>query len=259
MDKAQLKKRVNSSGFPQQIGLEAQVKKTYKVHRWSVLHSEHSWESSNTGTSGFIDLILINETNNLILIVECKRVQNTHWIFLTEQVEPRKMVHAKAWRTHEDNGKPVEFGWTDLSIDPPTVESRFCVPQGENKRSKSMLERIASEVVESTKAFAIENQLFHKGSMGYCRDYFSAIVTTADLIISNFDPSKIDVATGTTDETTSKNVSYVRFRKQLSTYDRPKGSWKESTPRDIEREKERTVFIINSSSFIEFLSKFVVE
>ena len=92
--------------------------------------------------------------------------------------------------------------------------------------------------------------------MGYCRDYFSAIVTTADLIISNFDPSKIDVATGTTDETTSKNVSYVRFRKQLSTYDRPKGSWKESTPRDIEREQERTVFIINSSEFIDFLSKF---
>jgi hypothetical protein len=119
-----------------------------------------------------------------------------------------------------------------------------------------MLERLAAEVVASTEGFAIEDQSFHKGSSAYERCYFSAIVTTADLVLCNFDPGKVPVATGEIDEGKFTRVPYLRFRKQLSTYEMPEASWKESTAREIAGHKENTVFIINANALVEFLRAF---
>lgn len=256
MDEAQLRKTVNASGFPLQIAIEALVKETHREHRWRVLFSEHSWANFNTDASGFIDVILEHADGNFLLVVECKRVQNTYWIFLQEQVEAKNRRHAKAWCTEEDNGKLLKFGWFDAAVDPVSPESRFCVVPGQDSKSRPMLERIASEVVESTEGFAIEDQSFHKGSLGHARYYFSAIVTTADLMVCNFDPSKVPVQSGEIDEAAFTKVPYVRFRKQLSTYEMPEASWKESTAHDISQHKENTVFIINSSALIDFLREF---
>ncbi|MFC1895149.1 hypothetical protein ACFL0Q_00590 [Thermodesulfobacteriota bacterium] len=256
MDEALLKKTVNSSGFPLQIALEALVKDTYREHRWRVLFSEHSWANYNTEESGFIDLILQHADRGILLVVECKRVQNSSWIFLYGEAKANTRTHAKAWCTQEKGGKLHKFGWFDATVDPSTAESRFCVVPGQDAKSRPMLERLAAEVVASTEGFAIEDQSFHKGSSEYERWYFSAIVSTADLLLCNFDPAKVPVGTGEVDEAKFTRVPYLRFRKQLSTYEMPEASWKESTATEIATHKENTVFVINANALIDFLRAF---
>ena len=256
MDKDQLRKTVNGSGFPLQIAIEAQIKNQKSKHRWRVLFSEHSWVNTNTDSGGFIDLILEHEDHNAILIVECKRVQNTHWIFLQEQVNPKSRRHIKPWITEESGGKLQKFGWFDTAVDPESPESGFCVVPGQDSKSRPMLERLASEVIESTEGFAVEDHYLHKGYLDYARYYFSAIVTTADLMVCNFDPKSVAIETGEIDEALFTNVPYIRFRKQLSSYKMPEASWKELTAHEIARQKENTVFIINASALVDFLSEF---
>lgn len=256
MDETQLKKTVNSSGFPLQIALESLIKETHREHRWRVLFSEHSWANFNTDEGGFIDLVLEHVDRSLLLIVECKRVQNTSWVFLQGEADINSRTHAKAWCTQEESGKIQKFGWFDLAVDPATAESRFCVVPGQDAKSRPMLERLASEVVASTEGFAIEDQSFHTGSSGYARYYFNAIVTTADLMVCNFDPGKVAIGNGEIDEAKFTRVPYLRFRKQLSTYEMPAASWKESTAREIASHKENTVFVINANAFIDFLRVF---
>jgi hypothetical protein len=256
MDEALLKKAVNSSGFPLQIALEALVKETYREHRWRILFSEHSWANCNTHESGFIDLILQHADRSLLLVLECKRVQNSNWVFLQGDESVNSRSHAKAWCTREEEGNILKFGWFDVTVDPSTAESKFCAVWGQDAKSRPMLERLAAEVVASTEGFAIEDQPFHKGSMGYERLYFSAIVTTANLVLCNFDPSKVPVDTGEIDQAKFTRVPYLRFRKQLSTYEMPETSWKESSAQDISIHKENTVFIISASALIDFLRAF---
>lgn len=256
MDDAKLKKTVNASGFPLQIALETLVKETHRDHRWRVLFSEYSWTNHNTQQSGFIDLILQHKDRGLLLVVECKRVQNSSWIFLQGEVDINSRAHVKAWCTREENGKTQKFGWFDASVDPSTAESRFCVVPGQDAKSRPMLERIASELIASTEGFAIEDRSLHQGGSEYERCYFSAIVTTADLMMCNFDPSKVPIGTGEIDEAKFTRVPYLRFRKQLSTYYMPATSWKDSTAREIAGHKENTVFIINANGFVDFLRVF---
>lgn len=253
MDDSKLRDIVNSSGFPLQVGLQSLIASTYADHRWKVLFSEHSWANFNTDTGGFIDLILEDAGKNLLLVVECKRVLNTSWIFLQAEQDPTKRRHVKVWCTEEDSGNVKKFGWFDKAIDPATVESAYCVVPGQDAKSRPMLERLAADVVQSTEGFAIEDQSYHKGSLGYARYYFSVIATTAELMVCNFDPTGIDIASGEIDQTKFTKVPYLRFRKQLSIHEMPETSWREASAQDIARRKEHTVFIVNTNSFIDFL------
>ena len=257
MDETQLKKIVNSSGFPLQIALESLIKETHGEHKWSVLFSEHSWANPDTGESGFIDLVLEHKYRSSFLIVECKRVQDTSWVFLHGKADINKRFDVKAWCTQEESGKIQKFGWFNLQVDPDTAESAFCVVPGQDAKSRPMLERLASEVVASTEGFANEDRSLLKGSSDYLRYYFSAIVTTADLMVCNFDPNKIAIGNGEIDDAKFTSVPYLRFRKQLSTYKMPEATWKESMAPEIARHKENTVFIINADAFIDFLRVFV--
>jgi len=71
---------VNESGFPLQIGVANLVKTNNPG--WVVLYAEHAWQNPNDQSSGFFDLALQNPYGSGVLVVECKRVQHTDWIFL---------------------------------------------------------------------------------------------------------------------------------------------------------------------------------
>ncbi len=53
------------------------------------------------------------------------------------------------------------------------------------------------------------------------RTYINVIATTAKLEVCKFDPSKIDLETGTIAEAECEEVPYIRFRKQLSVRSKP--------------------------------------
>ena len=92
-----LKGFVNSSGFPLQIGIEHLVRSQTLSHGWKVRYKEHSWNNKQTGNAGFIDLVLVDGDGTSAMVVECKRVQDTSWIFLLPSMRQADRRHAHVW------------------------------------------------------------------------------------------------------------------------------------------------------------------
>jgi hypothetical protein len=245
-------KLVNSSGFPLQVGIKYAVERlSHEWHRksipkWGVLAEEHPWENKLSGESGFIDLVLENERKPHVLVTECKRVRDTHWIFLVDSDDAEVSERAKSWITFPSK---QFFGWLDLSVVPMTYESKYCVVPGQDAKAKPMLERIASSVVQATEAFAREER--HCVSLGDLRMYFSVIITTANLKICRYNPDEIGLENGELEKCTFEDVNEVRFRKSLTTQESP--FYGEIS--EVIQRKERTVFVVNASHFSDFLRK----
>jgi hypothetical protein len=139
-----LKGVVDKSGFPLQIGVSHLINTGTKSHGWCVQYSEHAWRNDADDNAGFIDLVLENKTRQMALVVECKRVQDTSWVFLNPQANLANRRYAKAWVSRYGNGKVTEFGWVDHPLDPesragPTplnnqARSDKCIPVSVVKR-----------------------------------------------------------------------------------------------------------------------------
>lgn len=259
MTDEKLDKFVNSSGFPLQIGLEYLVNKTKAQHGWEVLYKEHPWKSFDTKNSGFIDLILANQYGTSALVVECKRVKDTSWIFLMPSERQMNRRHSKAWVSRINDVNFLHYDWTDIDVDDPSPESSFCIVPGQNNNSQPMLERIAAELVESTEAFATEDVYILNKKTEVFRLYFNVIVTTADLKLCLFDPEKISIEDGQIDGSNFKTVPFLRFRKSLSTKNVTELKLSEFTPYELTNAKENTIFVVNSNSLIEFLRTFEID
>lgn len=259
MSPEKLREFVNQSGFPLQIGLANLVERTTERHGWKVLYTEHSWRNPSAETEGFIDIVLENRHGTLVLVIECKRVLETSWIFLQPGDRLVARRHIKAWVTRYATGKFKWFDWRDLSGDPGSPESQYCVVPGQDPRSKPMLERIAADVVEATEGVAWEEKGLQTHQHDALRVYFSVIVTTAQLKVGVFDPDRISLADGTLPDAAFEEVSYVRFRKQLSTRTPELVDTGWDAKRALIRAKERTVFVINAEALLGFLSEIEID
>ncbi|MEW6532051.1 MAG: hypothetical protein AB1473_14535 [Thermodesulfobacteriota bacterium] len=243
-----LRRMVNSSGFPLQIAIKHLVETSSGNQKWTVMTEEHPWTNQISGESGFIDLILLHEWRTQVLVIECKRVRDSQWIFLVPSSNPTEFTYAKSWTTYS----PKWLGWLDWHLGPASFGSSFCVVPGQDGKAKPMLERTASSLVEATEAFAMEEYYLGVPGEGHLRTYFSVIVTTADLKTCRFDPNQIDVASGEIAKCEFEDVSLIRFRKSLIARN------EETSSKDIAeilREKERTVFVVNSACFLDFLQR----
>jgi hypothetical protein len=244
---------VNRSGFPLQIGLEHLVQANFK-DQWKVIYSEHSWQNPFDSSSGFIDLIVEDIHKTTVLVVEAKKVVDASWIFLVSQDAQMKRRQAKSWVTYPASN---HFDYAELTAVPDSVESKFCVVDGQDPKSRPMLERLASEVVSSTEGFAAEEKpLLQKTAL---RMYFSVIVTTATLKVCKTDPANISVATGQVEKAELQEVPYLRFRKQLNYNISPNFNYSNVAHADVARQKENTVFVVNSNCFLKFLAEFNVD
>ena len=243
---------VNRSGFPLQIGLEHLVQTNLRG-QWSVIYSEHAWKNPFDSSSGFIDLILEDSYRTSVLVVEAKKVVDASWIFLVSHDAQMTRVHVKSWVSKLSKNY---FDYLDISASPGSAESKFCVVDGQDPKSRPMLERLASEAVSSTEGFAAEEKALLKD--GQLRMYFSVIVTTATLKVCKTNPNSIAIDTGKLNEAELIEVPYVRFRKQLNYNISPNSSYEDLRPEEIARQKENTVFVVNSNHLIEFLSEFEV-
>jgi len=256
-DKEKLLEQINRSGFPLQLAVEHAVNNHSGHNGWRVYSQEHSWKNPSTGTSGFIDLVLIDQHQSSMMVVECKRVQNTQWIFLSNDPKQMGRRHCKPWITLIEEDKAKKFDWANLAIDPTSPESYFCVVAGQDPKIRPMLERLAAEANEATEAFAREDLPVLLGNNGNLRIYFNVVVTTAELVVCQLMSDAISLASGTVDEASFTTVPYVRFRKQLSV-NRTADPNAQSYGSPF-REKENTVFVVNSSHLIEFLDEYDVE
>jgi hypothetical protein len=250
-----LKQIVNSSGFPLQIGIEHFVEKTSKDHGWKVLYREHSWNNPNSNNSGFIDLVLADEFGTSIMVVECKRVQNTNWIFLLPSERQKRRRHARAWVSRSNGDNIKFFDWTDITPDPYSPESMFCVVPGQDKKSRPMLERIAAELIEATEALAFEDLHLFSKKPEFVKIYLNIIITTADLSLCSFDPHDISISDGMIEKAEFESIPFLRFRKSLSTKSVSELNLEEMNSYNLTKAKENTVFVVNSKHLEDFLNE----
>jgi hypothetical protein len=183
MDDKKLKDAVNRSGFPLQIRTAGLVDETSNQHGWKVLYSEHAW---NNGDDGGIDLVLRGRDSTAVMVVECKRVLDTTWVFLIPSTNVPNRRYCKSWVGRYNNSAVRYFDWHELAIDPASPQSAYCIVDGEDPKSKPMLERVAAEVVAATEALAREEQSILVRQSDYLRVYFGVIVTTATLKVCSF-------------------------------------------------------------------------
>ena len=147
-----LQKHVNNSGFPLQLAIANLVIST---HNWNVLYEEHNWVQDNN--NGFIDLVIEDQYKTWLMNIECKRVRDSKWIFLRDTNATPTRRHAKLWVSSRRDGESLNhFGWADVPMDPDTAQSSYCVVPGQDSKARPMLERIASNVVISTEARALQ-------------------------------------------------------------------------------------------------------
>ncbi|MDG4595968.1 MAG: hypothetical protein P9F75_09840 [Candidatus Contendobacter sp.] len=259
MNDDKLSEAVNRSGFPLQIGLEYLINQTRSSHGWKVIYSEHSWKNPTDGCSGFIDLVLENKHGTSVLIVESKRVLETSWVFLIEDQKQLRRRHAKSWVMRYIDNKFTYFGSKELTLEPTTPQSQYCVVDGQDPKSKPMLERVGSDVVSSMEGFATEEKELYLKDREAFRIYFGVVVTTAKLKVCSFDPAKISTTDGKIQDASYTEVLYLRFRKQLlSHYEIPK-HYAVGGHREIARAKESTVFVVNAEALPQFLREFEVD
>lgn len=254
---AQLLRVANDSGFPLQIALQHSVDSRTSDHGWKVVHTEHAWANPADGKSGFIDLVLGNRHGFASLVIECKRVRNTTWLFLNATGSVTSRRHSKAWTTHYRNGQLNAFGWFDVPIDPATPEAHFCAVRGQNTNDKNtFLERIAGDLISSTEALALEERDYRQENVERKRMYFNVVVTTAALAVAKFDAAHLSPADGTLTEADFSDVPFVRVRKQFSM--RPAhltpADWLRHDDPDYRR--ENTVFVVRADKLDQFLHEF---
>jgi len=252
MNDVKLQDFVNSSGFPLQIGIQNHIEKTSADHGWKVLLKEFPWRNLETGNDGFVDLVLRNQYDTLTVILECKRVRDTNWIFLEPSTKSAERRHGTFWLTCVENENTKDFGWYDAALDPTSSESEFCVVPGQDPKSKPMLERTAAELLEATEAIAFEEYQLHKNDKTNLRFfYFPVIATTAELQICTFSPDDISIERGELQKSKFRKAPFVRLRKSLTTKQQSYSGPKDI--REIARDKERTVFVVNSANLVYFI------
>jgi hypothetical protein len=256
-DKEQLLEWVNQSGFPFQTALEALIRETSTRWRWTVTHVEEAWKNGSDERDGFIDLVIENQPRTVALIVEAKRTLDTSWIFLVPNAKQMSRRHLKAWLTW--SGKSPYFGWYDVSLEPRTPESQFCVVRGQDEKALSMLERAGSNLISATEAYAWEDRQNLKPGTSDMRLYCSVIVTTATLQVCQYDPSAISLSVGKIPDATFAEAPVVRFRKQLSTRATAAAGPASAIPFVGSSPKEHAVFVVNATHLLDFLEEFDID
>ena len=148
------------------------------------------------------------------------------------------------------------------------MQSEFCILQSDEQRKQSILESLASEVLDSVEGIAMEEINIAKcNKPAHLRLFvFPVIVTNAEIAVCRFNPDKVSLNNGTLEENDVEisSVPFIRFRKSFTTNfphsnlsDLQKSSiYSNSNINDLKsavKARERTVFVVNSKSLPEFL------
>jgi len=246
---------VDSSGFPLQIRISDIAKSSSK---WQIFSEEHPWRSTDHQSEGFIDLIIVDRVNSLqTMVIECKRVQQTSWVFLIPNLTPQERSHARLWVSVFEYPKWDHFNWEDWQPEPTSYESKYCAIPGQEQGRRNLLERSAAELIESVEALALQEKELNDNqastNFAFSRVYIPVIVTTAELVVAIFEPNSISLSDGSLpDQAVFQSVPYIRFRKSLtSSY---LSSKCRQTIKEVYQETERTVFVVNAGHFNKFIN-----
>jgi hypothetical protein len=241
----------NASGFPLQIAISNIVKNST---RWQVLLEEHPWRMEETGSEGFIDLVVDNRFEHFVtFVIECKRVRQAAWIFLLSESPSTQISQTTIFGSQLKDSKWKQFGWEAWNADPVTYQSKYCAIPGQNQGRKNLIERSAADVVLSVESLADQERRLQLriGIPNFSRVYIPVIVTTASLFVAEFDPASILLEDGYLPKNTPiSEVSFMRYKKSLTTFGESASA---KSINELHKAAERTVFVVNALKFIDFL------
>ena len=252
---------VNSSGFAFQIRIEEEILK--EPNRWQLAGREHRWQDES-GQSGYIDL-LVNFFGRLRVLIECKKQKDKNWIFLktksSQQKDGCSLLWSKKYKPINQMPFLADFAaWDIFSFSPTSYVSAFCTMQGQGDNTRTLLEKTASELTHAAECLAKEELAFSAiKEFPHEKIYMPVIVTNATLTVCSFAPNNVNISTGelSLENAEFETVPFIRFQKGLETSilgtNIQLGRQQDLELRDINAEKERTVFVVNSENLLDFL------
>jgi hypothetical protein len=166
---------VDRSGYPLQMAIAQAVESSRQAHGWRVLYEEHSWKHQR-GDHGFLDIVLENDAMKVVLLIECKRIQNKEWVLLPTDGIAMPRRFARGLRINRINGAIAGHGagWSDEALEPKSPEAAFCV-MPKDARDPSV-EQIGAELVIASEALEYEERGYlDKRGGNSSRVYFPAI------------------------------------------------------------------------------------
>ena len=104
-------KQINKSGFPFQLKVEHEIRRTQSEHNWLVASQAHPWTSADGDASGFIDLVLKHDQiSTFRLVIECKRIKaddarQLRWVFLLPDQELKSTELASCYEVEGWRGQ----------------------------------------------------------------------------------------------------------------------------------------------------------
>lgn len=245
-----LSKLVNTSGFLFQLAVEHLVTSN-PDQPCRVVSREHPWKTPDGNPGGFIDLILAVGTG-MIWVCECKRTRDADWIFLVEPGNQDQTPKIRCSWVAGVPGKGDIAGWSEITFQPKSHESAFCVIRGSGEKDSPLLERTAGHLLQSQDALIGECVDYTiRKRHEYKVIYIPIIITNARLQVCKMHPRDVSLSSGTLGHTDFTEVPMIRFRKTLSFQAPPN-----SIATDVfeaTRERERTVLVINSESLLRIL------
>jgi hypothetical protein len=252
---------IKASGFPFQAKVESLID---CCAGWEVLGSEWPWR--HEGCEEFIDIVA--KRDNKFVILECKKTglvkeakklkKGLHWpegapnrsfVFLCRSNDREssdqttRTIVTYGREEDPDDAPDTEDGIQGEERDymPKSFETSLCVTVGSDGQT---LERDASLLARSCHAFA--QQYFSNWYIDPSSEVFIPVfVTTAPLFVFHLNPTSVSVEDGIFDFTQEDIISvpYVRFTKAFMAESR-------------QNRHDRTVFVVSSTHFEEFLRSF---
>jgi hypothetical protein len=211
-----------------------------------VYASEYPWRTAG-GDGQFLDLIATNGT--IYLTVECKKTRKEILIFLrpegysdTGQLEEFRCLLAKQM---QDSTRRAEIFCENWALYPRSPIAEFCVVStSESGRDQRLLERDAGLLIRAAEAFAqdFRERFRPESQLSDPCLFLPVIVTNAPIYTAHYRPNEVSLESGEFQDIPKEidSVPCVRFRKAfISDYGRDLG--------------DRSVFVVNASSFSEFL------
>jgi hypothetical protein len=266
-----LKNIVNSSGFVFQLSIMDNIQRTKEKHGWDILAHEHPWRNYTNGEEGYIDIIL--KQRRARMVIECKRTKDASWVFLNPDDKHDESALARlSWAdirplnammvdvANKTSGPAYKIisGWYDFSMAPTSPESAFCAIRGGGENDKPLLERICGQLLRAIDCLLIEEmEILKKKRFPDACEYIPVIVTNAKLELCHFDPEKVSLKDGYLSDGKFESVPFIRFRKSLTTTLSAQAA--PSYINDANKDKERTVLIINANSFCDILESIEVK
>lgn len=251
MNKDELSKLLNKSGFPFQIALKNVIESARKqnLHDWIVSEQELPWKNEERGTEGYVDLVL--EGDSTKLVIESKRVlNNSNWLFLNAS-DSSEWKAIYDLRVTIDNQTIGHASWQKFFAHPISSMSEFCVIDG---KDRSMIEKNVGNLIDAIESFAvkdIQSIQAKKARNEYVEEvvYIPVIVTNANLYQSKFKANDVNLDKGKidTDKIEFTEIDIVRFTKTMKTV--------VITKSNIYSEKGLvTCFIVNPQGLMTLLS-----